>query len=177
MDCMRRSCYPSSGWNQAIETQQLSRYFSCWFSKIRLGCVDLMFRISASAGAYTCVTDLKHPHILFLSLWNHTEMAAVHFLSLNILQISGVKLFLLCFIYSPLLQLLCKVSKYNKSSSWCWKNVLWQSRWSWYCSSLDTWHRVTFFTQCKNVTCLLLFKNGLLKNVLNKSNWFLHSQG
>lgn len=67
-----------------------------------------MFRVSASAGAYICVTDLKHPHVLFLSLWNHTEMATVHFLSLNILQISGVKLFLLCFIYSPLLQLACE---------------------------------------------------------------------
>lgn len=76
--------------------------------KFRLGYVDLMLSISASAAAYTCVTALKPPHVLFLPLWNHTEMAAVHFLFINMLWRSGVKLFLLCLVYSPLLQRPCE---------------------------------------------------------------------
>ena len=60
--------------------------------KFRLGCVELLFRIAASAAIQACVIVLKHLSILLLHLWNCAELAAVHFLFVIVLRKSSVKL-------------------------------------------------------------------------------------
>lgn len=76
--------------------------------KFKVGCVGLAFRMLRSAGMQACFIVLKCLSVLLLHLWNHTELAVVYFLFINILWKTAVKLFFLCLVYSLLLQLLCE---------------------------------------------------------------------